>query len=48
MRSHTAAEEEEENVSLVIQTGWIIVFYIYDKSNLAFDEELNKDDRRWS
>lgn len=48
MRSHTAAEEEEEKVSLVIQTGWINVFYIHDKSNLAFDEELSKDDRGWS
>lgn len=35
MRSHSGVEEEEEKVSLAIQSGWIIACYIYDQSNMV-------------
>lgn len=48
MKSHTGVGEEEDKLSLVIQTGWIIVSYVCDQHKMAFDEELSKDDREWS
>lgn len=48
MKSHTGAGEKEDKVSLVIQSGWIIVSYIWDQHEMVFDEELSKCNREWS
>lgn len=48
MKSHTGVGEKEDKVSLVIQSGWIIVSYICDQHEMVFDEELSKYNREWS